>query len=248
MDKVVLITGGSRGIGAACSRKFAKAGATVAINYRKNEEAALSILNELSDDKHAIFRADISDPKECEGLVTAVEKKMGKIDVLINNAGIHDPHPIDTVDYGTWVRLWHETLATNLLGPANLIYCVAQNMMKRNTGHIINISSRGAFRGEPDQPAYGASKGALNSLTQSMAKKLGSFGISVTGVAPCFVETEMVADLLSSPKGEEIRSQSPFHRVAKPEDVAAAALYLASDDAKFSSGTIIDVNGASYFR
>ena len=122
-------------------------------------------------------------------------------------------------------------------------------MMKRGGGgRIVNISSRGAFRGEPDQPAYGASKAGLNALSQSLAQKLAPHGIFIGVVAPGFTETEMVADLLASPKGDVIRAQSPLARIARPREVAYAVLFLASEGAEFSTGTIIDVNGASYLR
>lgn len=115
-------------------------------------------------------------------------------------------------------------------------------------GRIVNISSRGAFRGEPDSPAYGASKAGLNALGQSLAIALAPFGIAVATVAPGFVETEMVAEHLKPPQGDAIRAQSPFRRVAKPEEIAAAVLYLASPAAEWASGTIVDLNGASYLR
>jgi NAD(P)-dependent dehydrogenase (short-subunit alcohol dehydrogenase family) len=121
-------------------------------------------------------------------------------------------------------------------------------MKHRGGGHIVNISSRGAYRGEPLQPAYGASKAGLNSLTQSMALLLGRYGISVNAVAPGFTDTERVENIVKGPREHEIAGQSPFNRIATPEEVAAAVLYLASEEAIFTSGTILDLNGASYFR
>jgi NAD(P)-dependent dehydrogenase (short-subunit alcohol dehydrogenase family) len=121
-------------------------------------------------------------------------------------------------------------------------------MKRRGGGHIVHISSRGAYRGEPDMPAYGASKAGLNSLTQSLALALGKFGITVNAVAPGFTDTERVEPIVKGPREKEIAGQSPFNRIAKPEEVAAAALYLASDVAVFTSGAILDLNGASYFR
>jgi NAD(P)-dependent dehydrogenase (short-subunit alcohol dehydrogenase family) len=121
-------------------------------------------------------------------------------------------------------------------------------MMRRGGGRIVNISSRGAFRGEPTAPAYGASKAAMNSMGQSLAKALAPHNIFIGTVAPGFVETDMAARVLDTPAGDEIRNQSPLKRVAKPDEVAYAALFLASEGAEFSTGTIIDVNGASYLR
>ncbi len=248
-NKVVLITGGSRGIGRAISEAFAMRGASIAINYQSNEEAAEALKRTLPGDRHQVFQADIANVDACEQLVEDVVLHFGRIDILINNAGIHEQHPIDQVDYENWNRIFDETFAVNLLAPARLMYLCAQHMMKHGGGgRIVNISSRGAFRGEPDQPAYGASKAGLNALSQSLAQKLAPHGIFIGVVAPGFTETEMVADLLASPKGDVIRAQSPLARVARPREVAYAVLFLASEGAEFSTGTIIDVNGASYLR
>jgi NAD(P)-dependent dehydrogenase (short-subunit alcohol dehydrogenase family) len=128
------------------------------------------------------------------------------------------------------------------------MYCAAQHMIGQGNGRIVNISSRGAFRGEPDAPAYGASKAGLNSMSQSLAKYLAPYNIFVGVVAPGFVETDMAQETLAGPEGDDIRNQSPFKRVAKPEEVAYATLFLASEGAEFMTGAIIDVNGASYLR
>jgi len=248
-NKIVLVTGGSRGIGRAVSEAFAARGATIAINYRSDKASASAFRESLGPGKHHIFQADISHPDSCKDLVASVVKHFGGIDILINNAGIHEQHPIDEVNYDDWNRIFDETLAVNLLAPARLMHLCSQHMIAQGTGgRIVNISSRGAFRGEPDQPAYGASKAGLNALSQSLAQKLSPHGIYVGVVAPGFTETEMVSDLLASPKGAIIRAQSPLNRVARPAEVAYAALFLASEGAEFSTGAIIDVNGASYLR
>jgi NAD(P)-dependent dehydrogenase (short-subunit alcohol dehydrogenase family) len=247
-NKVVLITGGSRGIGASISLAFATRGALVAINYQSNDSRAAAFLKELPGSGHMLFKADIGDKTACEELVENVVLHYGRIDILINNAGIHEKHPIDTTDYANWDRIFLDTLNINLMAPARLMYLVSDHMRRQGGGRIVNISSRGAFRGEPDQPAYGASKAGLNALSQSLAQKLAPFGICVGVVAPGFVETEMVADLLNSPAGDAIRAQSPFNRVAKPGEVAYSVLFLASDAAAWNSGAIIDANGASYLR
>jgi 3-oxoacyl-[acyl-carrier protein] reductase len=139
-------------------------------------------------------------------------------------------------------------LDTNLIGAANATYCAAQQMIKQGGGRIVNISSRGAFRGEPDAPAYGASKAGLNAMSQSLAKYLAPYNIFVGVVAPGFVQTDMARDHLTGPQGDAIRNQSPLGRVAQPEEVAYAALFLASEGSQFMTGAIIDVNGASYLR
>lgn len=247
-DKVVLITGGSRGIGLATAHAFADEGARLAINYHFNETAAKACLNSLSGSGHALFQADIADPGQVEQMVTSVISEMGTIDILVNNAGIHEVHPIDAVDYETWQKEWRRTLDVNLIGAAHVTYCVAQQMISRQSGRIVFVSSRGAFRGEPDQPAYGASKAGMNALAQSLAQKLAPHGISVGIVAPGFVETDLAAEILSGPRGDGIRAQSPFGRVARPDEVARGILFLAEEGTGFMSGAILDINGASYLR
>ena len=247
-EQKVLVTGGSRGIGAAVSLAFARAGATVAIIYRDNRAAAETALARLPGDGHLALAADVADAAAVEAGVGEALAALGRIDILVNNAGIGIYHRLAEVSYRQWQDAWRKTLEANLLGPANLCYCVARHMMAQGGGRIVNISSRGAFRGEPLKPAYGASKAALNSLSQSLAVALAPHHIFVGAVAPGFVNTELTADRLNGPEGEEIRAQSPFNRVAQPEDVAHAVLFLASRGAEFSTGTIIDVNGASYLR
>ena len=173
---------------------------------------------------------------------------MGGIDILVNNAGIFEAHPVDEVSYEDWQHHWQRTLAVNLVGPANLCWHAVRHMRESGGGRIVNISSRGAFRGEPHCPAYGASKAGLNALTQSLAQQLAPLGIFVGAVAPGFVETDMASAVLDGPGGDAVRNQSPLGRVAKPEEVAHAVLFLASSGAEFSTGTVIDVNGASYLR
>jgi len=247
-NKAVLVTGGTRGIGRAVSAAFAGSGARVAMVYRSREADAKQTLAALPGEGHVILQGDLADPEAVQRLVAEAVDQLGGLDILVNNAGIGIYHPIDSTDYADWQVAWQRTLAVNLLGPANVCYCAAQHMIEKGDGRIVNISSRGAFRGEPIKPAYGASKAAINSLTQSLAIALAPHNIAVSAVAPGFVDTELAADRLASPEGEEIRAQSPFNRVAKPEEVAHAVLFLASEGAGFSSGTIIDVNGASYLR
>ncbi|MCU0304082.1 MAG: SDR family oxidoreductase [Thermoanaerobaculales bacterium] len=247
-DKRVLITGGSRGIGQACAIAFARGGAKVAVNYRSNAAAAEATLGGLAGSGHVALRADVSDPVEVESLVAAAVEALGGLDILVNNAGIWVEHKLEEVDYDGWREAWRRVLEVNLVGPANVCYCAARHMIGAGGGRIVNVSSRGSFRGEPDGPAYGASKAGLNAMSQSLAKRLAPHGITVGVVAPGFVDTDMAARYRESPMWADIMSQSPYGRVARPEEVAAAVLFLASDGAEFSTGTIIDVNGASYLR
>ena len=246
--KRVLITGGSRGIGKACADAFAARGAQVAINYHRNKDAAQETLDGLPGGGHLLIQADVAQPSQAQKLVEYVTKEFGKLDIVVNNAGISQRHPIDAVDYETWQGAWDQILAVNLVGPANVMYWAVQHMINSGGGRIVNVSSRGAFRGEPQQPAYGASKAGLNSMSQSIAQQVAKHNIYIGVVAPGFVETDMAAKILSGPEGENIRHQSPLKRVARPEEVAYAVLFLASVGSEFSTGTIIDVNGASYLR
>ncbi|MCB0553690.1 MAG: SDR family oxidoreductase [Phaeodactylibacter sp.] len=247
-DKTVLITGGARGIGRATAIAFAGRGARVAINFRSNNEAAREAVEMLSGEGHLAIRADISQPEAVRQMVDAVIREFGQLDIVVNNAGIFEPHPIDSSSYEAWQESWNQTLATNLTGAANVCYCAAQHMIRQGGGRIVNVSSRGAFRGEPAQPAYGASKAGLNALGQSLALALAPYHIFVGTVAPGFVETDMAIGYLESDAGAAIKQQSPLNRVARPEEVAYAILFLASEQAGFTTGCILDINGASYLR
>ena len=247
-EKKVLVTGAARGIGRAIALQFAGAGAQVAVHYQSNLKAAQATFAELPGTGHTLCAGDVADPDEAQQLIANTISELGGIDILVNNAGIFEAHPIDEVSYQDWQHHWQRTLTVNLVGPANLCWHAVQHMHGSGGGRIVNVSSRGAFRGEPRCPAYGASKAGLNALTQSLAQQLAPLGIFVGAVAPGFVETDMASAVLDGPGGDAVRNQSPLGRVAKPEEVAHAVLFLASAGAEFSTGTVIDVNGASYLR
>jgi NAD(P)-dependent dehydrogenase (short-subunit alcohol dehydrogenase family) len=200
----------------------------------------------LPGDGHLVVGADLMDASAIRRMVDDVAEAFDGIDVLVNNAGIFEPHPITDTSYYEWQESWRRTLGVNLVGAANVTWCVVQHMGRG--GRIVNIASRGAFRGEPEQPGYGASKAGLIAFGQSLARALGPSGISVTAVAPGFTETDMAASELAGEGGERRRAESPLGRVATPEEIAAAVLYLASPEAELASGTVLDVNGASYLR
>lgn len=246
--KRVLVTGASRGIGCATAERFASEGARVCVHYGRDERAARAVLARLPGEGHCLGEADLTDPHAVRELVKRTRQELGGIDVLVNNAGVFFDHAVDGVDYDTWQAAWQKTLGVNLVGPANLIHQVVPGMIEDGGGRIINVSSRGAFRGEPDSPAYGASKAGLNSLSQSLAVALAKHNIQVYVVAPGFVATDMVKGLLEGPEGERIAAQSPLNRVARAEEVAAVIAWLATPEAEFVTGGIIDVNGASYLR
>jgi 3-oxoacyl-[acyl-carrier protein] reductase len=244
----VLVTGASRGVGRAVAVAFAAAGDRVAVHHRDSAGLAVETVGMLDGDGHVVVQGDLADPAAVSGFVTDAATGLGGIDVLVNNAASIVPHPIAAVSYEDWQAAWRRTIEVNLLGTANAIYCALPFLRRSGSGRVVNVSSRGAFRGEPEQPAYGASKAGLNALGQSLAVALGAEGIAVSTVAPGFVETDMGNQWLQQPQGAQIRAQSPFDRVARPDEVAAAVLYLASAEAQWASGAILDLNGASYLR
>ena len=244
----VLVTGASRGIGLACAKAFAAAGFRVGIHYRSQAEAARSLAATLPGGPHAVLQADLGDGDQAGRLAESAWSELGRIDVLVNNAGLYEEHPPLTSDPEHWDRSWERTLAVNLLGPATLCHRFGRRMAEAGGGRIVNVSSRGASRGEPTAPAYGASKAGLNAMGQSLAKALAPAGVLVFTVAPGWVETDMAAGFLATNAGAEIRAQSPLDRVATPEEIAATALWLGTEAPAFATGAILDVNGASHLR
>jgi 3-oxoacyl-[acyl-carrier protein] reductase len=253
---VALVTGASRGIGRVIAMQLAQRGVCVAIHYRGNRPAAEECLAGLEGSGHALFAADLSEPAAALVLWQQIAERLGAVDILINNAGLYLDHSPLRTGFDHWTAAWQQTLSTNLVAPANLSLLAAQSMASRTTvrdesfgrGRIVNISSRGAFRGEPDAPAYGASKAGLNALSQSLAKALAPRAIYVYCVAPGWVETEMATSHLEGPDGPAILAQHPLGRVNRTDEVAHAAVYCALDAPAAMTGCVIDVNGASYLR
>jgi len=248
MSRGVLVTGASRGIGRAIARAFAEAGDRVAVHHGSSPDRAEDVRRQLPGEGHVVVQADMGDAEAVRRAVDTAAEQLGRLDVLVNNAGVFLAHPPLSTSYEDWQAAWSRTLATNLTGAANAAFCAVPHLVAAGGGAIVNVSSRGAFRGEPQCPAYGASKAGMNALGQSLALALAPQGISVGTVAPGFVQTEMAREVLDGPDGDAVRAQSPFGRVARPEEVASAVLWLAAPEARFASGTIIDVNGASYLR
>jgi NAD(P)-dependent dehydrogenase (short-subunit alcohol dehydrogenase family) len=246
--RAVLVTGASRGIGAAVARAFAQTGDRVAVHYGASRDRAEELAASLPGGGHVVVQADLADPEAVRRMVDGAADGLGGLEVLVNNAGIFQAHPVTDTSYEEWQRAWERTLAVNLTGAANVTWCAVQHMLAGGGGTIVNVSSRGAFRGEPDQPAYGASKAGLIAFGQSLARALGPHGITVTAVAPGFTETDMAKEALSGELGVARRAESPLNRVATPEEVAAAIVYLASPEAAMASGAVLDINGASYLR
>lgn len=247
-NRNILVTGASRGIGRSIAEAFAAAGDRVAVHHRDSATLAAAVLASLPGDGHVVVQADLSDPDAVATMVDAAADRLGGLDVLVNNAAVFTRHEITEVSYQDWRAAWQSTIGINLVGTANVTWCAVQHMIAAGGGRIVNVSSRGAFRGEPGQPAYGASKAGLNAFGQSLAVALAPHNITVATVAPGFVQTDMAASHLKGETGDAIRAQSPFGRVAMPEEIAAAVMYLASPQATWASGAILDLNGASYLR
>jgi 3-oxoacyl-[acyl-carrier protein] reductase len=239
-DQIALVTGGSRGIGRAIVTAFAAEGAKVALVYRGSQAAAEALVKEIVDKGSTALaiQADVADPAAAQSCAERVEKELGPIDVLVNNAGvIHDD---------LFVRLepddWNKVIQTNLGGTFNFCRAVAYPMMKRRRGRIINISSVVAKHVNPGQTNYAASKGAINAFTRALAVELASRGVTVNAIAPGFIETDMSAAVRNK-AGDLIKKFIPMRRIGLPEDVAKVAVFLASADSAYVTGQVLTVDG-----
>ena len=239
-NKVAIVTGSARGIGKAIAQRFLREGAAVAINDIDLEKAEEIVHEAKSKGKKALsVKADVSNEKEVEEMVNRVYSNFARIDILVNNAGIIKRGSTEDHSYEDWDRV----MAVNLRGTYNCSKAVIPIMKKQRCGKIVNISSIAGKVGDiASAPSYGSSKGAINALTKSMARELAEYGICVNAVAPHAIETEMSAEW-SQEKRRQLMSQIPLKRLGRPEEVAAAVLFLASDEASFITGEILDVNG-----
>jgi NAD(P)-dependent dehydrogenase (short-subunit alcohol dehydrogenase family) len=248
-----LVTGASRGIGRAIAVALAERGDRVCVHFGGDRVAAEETLAALSGDGHALVQGDLSDAEGAAAVVAGTIEALGGVDVLVNNAAVgptaENRHTVESVSYEEWQRVWREMVDVDLIAVANLTFLVAQHLIERGAGgSIVNVGSRGAFRGEPEYPAYGAAKAGVHAFGQSMAVALAPHGISVASVAPGFISTDRQRTKLDGDQGQSILEQSPFGRVGTPEEVAAAVVYLSSPDAVWASGSILDLNGASHLR
>ncbi len=241
--KVTLVTGASRGIGKAAALLFAEAGSDLVINYFRNRKAAENVarLSERKGVSAAVFKADVSSKSQCEKMIDFALKRFGRIDVLVNNAGIWKYAPIDRMGSAQL----KETLSLNLESIFYLTTKTVPIMKKRGGGNIINISSTAGQRGEAYHSHYAATKGAIISLTKSLSTELAPFNIRVNCVAPGWVDTDMSHSSLVGKDRKWILDQIPLGRAAEPEEIAGAILFLASDLATFITGEIINVNGGA---
>lgn len=239
-ERVALVTGASRGIGRAIALALAAEGATVAVNYARSQEAAQEVVDQIRErgGRAEAFQADVADAEQVEGLVSAVESQLGPVDILVNNAGI-------TRD-GLLMRMtpeaWDEVVATNLTSAYRTTRAVLRGMLRRRSGRIINIASVSALTGNPGQANYAAAKAGLIGFTKSLAREVGSRGITVNVIAPGVIDTDMTAAL-----GEEWKrrmlDQIALGRFGTPEDVAGAVVFLASDAAGYVTGQTLVVDG-----
>lgn len=241
--KSALVTGGSRGIGRACCLLLARAGASVAVNYRVESPSAELLVDEIESAGGEAFAlaADVTQRADAEMLVDETVSRFGSIDILVNNAGIWKGSPIEEMSDTEW----HEMLAVNLTGVFNCTRAVVPPMKEVRAGRIINISSTAGQRGEAFCSHYAATKGALISFTKSLAVELAPHGILVNCVAPGWVVTDMTRDDLLGARRESILQTIPLSRAGTPDEIAGAVLYLASDLATFVTGEVLNVNGGA---
>ncbi len=233
--RVALVTGGSRGIGAAVSRGLAAAGARVAVNYRAGADAAHQLAGEIGG---LAIPADVADPAQAASLVERVEAELGSLDILVNNAGVTR----DTLIVRMTDEDWDAVMDTNLRGVFNVCRAAARGMLKRRSGSIVNMTSVVGIHGNPGQTNYAASKAGIIGLTKSLAKELGSRGVRANAIAPGYITTELTAALPQELQ-EAILAATPLGRLGDPDDVAGAVRFLCSDEARFVTGAVLQVDG-----
>jgi NAD(P)-dependent dehydrogenase (short-subunit alcohol dehydrogenase family) len=243
--QTVLVTGGSRGIGAAMVRALGAAGATVAVHCRSGAEAAAQLAAEAGPDS-AVFQADLADPQACAALARAVLDRYGRIDGLVSNAGIALP-AADADPLPDWLGAWHTTLNVNLIAPALLCRELIPQMIRQGGGRIVHVASRAAFRGDtPDYMAYAASKGGMVALHRSIARGYGRQGIKSFLLAPGFTRTGMAQQFIDT-YGEALAMQDlALDRLTEPEDLAPAAVFFLSGLLDHATGATLDLNAGSY--
>lgn len=238
--KVAIITGGSRGIGKAIVSEFARQGARVAFNFMKSEDKALELKKEIEKNggKALTFRQDVKDYDAIKVMVEGVKSHFGRLDIIVNNAGILRDKALMLMEE----QDWEDVISTNLSGAFNLIRASIVNFMKQKSGNIINITSVAGIKGMPRQVNYSASKAGIIGLTKSLAREVGPYNVRVNAIAPGYIDTDMVKDLKDGYK-EELLKRIPLNRFGKSEEVARVAAFLASDEARYITGQVITIDG-----
>ncbi len=240
MGRVVLVTGGSRGIGRSIVLAFAEPGNVVAIGYRSGEEAAAGVLAELRGRgaEGMVLQADVTDLAQVRSMVEALVSRCNRIDVLVNNVGGSRDGLLTLMDPADWDAV----LDLNLKGVFHCCKVVTRHMLAERGGAIVNVSSLSGITGLPGQTNYAAAKGGVNAFTKALAQEVARFGIRVNAVAPGLVATEMVAQIPATQR-ERLVSRIPMGRMAHPEEIAAVVKFLASDEASYITGQVIQVTG-----
>ena len=244
LKTTVLITGASRGIGAECARTFAKNGYNVAINYFRSEKNALDLKAEINDGGGVaeIFKADVSDEKQVEEMISAVVKRFGKVNVLVANAGVSKSGVFSDMTQSDYDKIFD----TNVRGVFNVVKGVLPHMYERESGSIVTISSIWGQTGGSCEVLYSMSKAAIIGMTKALAKEVASMHIRVNSVSPGAIDTDMLSGMTDEEK-EDFIMQTPLNRLGEPKDVADAVLFLADDDkSSFITGHVLSVNGG-YF-
>lgn len=239
-DKCAIVTGASRGIGKAIAKKLASLGANIVLNYRSNDEEALKVKEELLSYGVDVFlyKCDISDFNAVEEMIKASKEKFGKVDIMINNAGITK----DTLLLRMKEEDFDKVIEVNLKGVFNCLKAITPVMIRQKCGKIVNLSSVVGLVGNAGQVNYAASKAGVIGMTKSLAKEVGSRGITVNAVAPGFIDTDMT-EVLGEKFKEEAKKSIPLKRLGKPEDVAGAVAYLVGNEASYITGQVLNVDG-----
>lgn len=241
--KIAIVTGGSRGIGKAVCLRLALMGATVVVNYVSRPDAAQETVAAIREagGTAAAYQFNVADAEQVQAAVKKIQADFGRIDILVNNAGITRDGLVAMMKE----EAWDEVIDTNLKGAFNCIKAVSRPMMKQRWGRIVSIASVIGFAGNAGQANYAAAKAGMVGLTRSVARELASRGVTVNGVAPGYIETDMTREL-SGEVTEKIKAEIPMNSLGSVDDVAAAVAYLVSEEARYVTGQFIHVNGGMF--